>query len=279
MSKSNLLVKLGTSALLLSLVPVFALTTSSKLQAQETDPGMMEEIDGNTNLEDIEDIEENTTELMGDEVTVRGEVSQVQPGLSFTINEEGFFQGAEVLVINVSGEMLPEMTTDENIQLQITGEVGEFVYADVDSLYDLDLDPDLYVDYENKPVIFASSLALSPSLEEISENPDNFYSKEVALEGEVSEVKSDSAFVITEDELIGGDDMLVVNVTGEPMPSEEQKVVVTGMVRPFVAAEFERDYDLTWDLDFQKEIEAEFSEKPVLVVDGIYPVEDEGVLE
>ena len=278
MSKSNLLVKLGTSALLLSLVPVFAITTSSKLQAQETDPGMMEEIDTNTNLEEIEDIEENTTELMGDEVTVRGEVSEIEPGMSFTINEEGFFQGDEVLVINVSGEMLPE-TLEEGMGLQVTGEVGEFVYADVDNLYDLDLDPDLYVDYESKPVIFASSLALSPSIEQISEKPDNFYSKEVAVEGEVSEVKSDSAFILSEDELISDDDMLVVNVTGEPMPSEEQKVVVTGMVRPFITAEFERDYDLTWDLDFQKELEAEYSEKPVLVVDGIYPVEDEGVLE
>ena len=270
MSKSNLLIKLGTSALLLSLVSVFATTTSSSLKAQE--------MDSNTNIEDIEDIEENATEMMGKQVTVRGEVSEIEPGLSFTINEDGFFQGSDVLVINVSGEMLPEML-DDDMELQVTGEVGEFVYADVDSLYDFDLDPDLYVDYENKPVIFASSLALSPSIEEISENPSNFYSREVALEGEVSEIKSDMAFILSEDELIGSDDLLVVNVTGEPMPAEEQKVVVTGMVRPFIAAEFERDYDLTWDLDFQKELEAEFSEKPVLVVDGIYPTQEEGLLE
>ena len=267
MSKSNLLVKFGTSALLLSLVSVFATTTSSSLQAQETDSSAT-----------IEEIQENPTDMMGEQVTVRGEVSEVEPGLSFTIKEEGFFQGNEVLVINVAEEMLPEMI-DEGMELQVTGEVGKFVYADVDSLYDLDLAPDLYVDYEDRPVIFASSLALSPSIEEISENPSNFYSREVALEGEVSEIKSDMAFILSENELFGSDNMLVVNVTGEPMPAEEQRVVVTGMVRPFIAAEFERDYDLTWDLDFQKELEAEYSEKPVLVVDGIYPTQEEGLLE
>lgn len=52
------------------------------------------------------------------------------------------------------------------------------------------------------------------------------------------------------------------------------------MVRPFIKSEFERDYDLTWDLDFQEELEAEYTEKPVLVVDSIYPAaEDEGLLE
>ncbi|MEO1341809.1 MAG: hypothetical protein AAFV28_11865 [Cyanobacteria bacterium J06635_13] len=42
-------------------------------------------------------------------------------------------------------------------------------------------------------------------------------------------------------------------------------------MRPFVKAEFEQDYDLTWDLDVEREIEAEYTEKPVLVVDSIYP--------
>lgn len=51
------------------------------------------------------------------------------------------------------------------------------------------------------------------------------------------------------------------------------------MLRPFVKAEFERDYDLTWDLDLQEELEAEYSEKPVLVVDSIYSAKDEGLFE
>ncbi len=266
MSKLNLSFKLGTGAVILSLASVFA-TDPASLQAQETD--------SNTT---IEEIEEDNADATGKQVTVRGEVNEVEPGISFQISEEGFLEGSEVLVVNVSGEMLPEMP-DEDLELQVTGELNQFVYADVDRLYDLDLDPDLYVDYENKPVIFAESMTLSPGIEDISERPDNFYSKEVALEGEVGEIKSDSAFTLSEDELIGDNDMLMINVTGEPIPQQEQKVVVTGTVRPYVSAEFERDYDLTWDLDVQKEIEAEYSQKPVLVVDSIEPAKDEGLFE
>ena len=74
--------------------------------------------------------------------------------------------------------------------------------------------------------------------------------------------------------------MLIINVTGEPIPEVDEKVVVTGTVRSFVKADFERDYDLSWDLDVQEEIEAEYTDKPVLVVDSIYPAaQDEGLLE
>lgn len=267
MSKLNTLLKLGTGALIVSLASVFAIDSTNNLQAQETDSNAT-----------IEEIENSNSAEMGEQVTVRGEVNEVEPGVSFQISEEGFLEGSEVLVVNVSGEMLP-MMPDEDLELQVTGELGEFIYADVDSLYDFDLDPDLYVDYENKPVIFAESLTLSPGIEDISESPDNFYSKEVALEGEVTEIKSDLAFTLTEDDFIGGDDMLIINVTGEPIPAEDERVVVTGMVRPYVTADFERDYDLTWDLDVQEEIEAEYSQKPVLVVDTIYPIEDDGLLE
>ena len=265
MSRLNLLIKLGASTLLVSLVSVLAINVPI-IQAQETE-------DNTT----IEDLEEDATDAVGEQVTVRGEVNEVEPGVSFQISEEGFLEGSEVLVLNVSGEMMPEVA--EDVGLQVTGEVGTFVYADVDSLYDLDLDPDLYVDYEDQPVIFAESITLSPSIEQISETPDDFYSQEVALEGEVTEIRSDSAFTLTEDDFVGGNDMLIVNVTGEPIPSEDERVVVTGMVRPYVTAEFEQDYDLTWDLDVQEEIEAEYSQKPVLVLDSVYPIEDDGLLE
>lgn len=270
MSKSNLLIKLGVSTLLLSLASIFAIKAPTSLQAQE--------IDNNTT---IEDIEEDATDAVGEQVTVRGEANEVDPGISFEIAEEGFLQGSEVLVINATGELLPDMPEDE-MEYQVTGEVGTFLTADIETyndLYDYDLDPDLYVDYDSKPVIFAESITPAPGIEDISETPDNFYNKEVALEGEVTEIKSDLAFTLTEDDFIGGNDMLIINLTGEPIPSEDERIVVTGMVRPYITADFERDYDLTWDLDVQEEIEAEYSEKPVLVVDSIYPVEDDGLLE
>ncbi|HHP7232014.1 MAG TPA: hypothetical protein ACFCUY_14295 [Xenococcaceae cyanobacterium] len=215
MFKSNLLTKLGVSTLFLALASV-AITVPPSLQAQETD--------SNSTIENLND---DATDLVGETVTVRGQVAEIEPGMSFTIEEEGFLQGDDVLVVNVSGEMLPEMPDDE-LEMQVTGEVGRFVYADVNSLYDFDLDPDLYADYEDQPVIFATSLTLSPNIGDITDRPENFYGKEVAIEGEVGEIKSEQAFTINEGELLGENNLLVVNVTGEPIPAEEENVVVTG---------------------------------------------------
>lgn len=74
MSKSNLLIKFGAGALLLSLVSVIAATPT--IQAQEAD--------SNTT---IEELEEGATDLIGEQVTVRGQISEIEPGMSFTINE------------------------------------------------------------------------------------------------------------------------------------------------------------------------------------------------
>lgn len=266
MSNYNLLIKQG-SVLLLSLVTLFATAKYQKMQAQETE--------GNTTIEEISE-EENA--VAGEEVTVRGEIEEVEPGMSFVIQEEGFLEGDEVLVINVSEQIIPEGA--EELPLQITGEVGTLVMADVEEEYGLDLDPDLYVDYESQPVIFADYMVLSPEIEEVSEEPENYYDLEIALEGEIDEIRNAYSFTLETNELFEGDELLVINATGEPIPEDDQNVVVTGIVRPFIKADLENDYDLTWDLDVQQEIEAEYSEKPVLVVDSIYPsAQEEGLFE
>ena len=267
MSQYKTLIHLGTTALVISLISIFATVETQKVKAQETD--------SNTTIEEISEEEDNT---VGKEVTVRGKVVEVEPGVSFTLEEEGFLEGDKVLVINVSGKMLPPVS--DELGLQVTGEVKRLVLIDIEREYELGLDPELYAEYENKPVILADYMVLSPDLEDVSENPDQYYSQEIAIEGEVDEIRNDYAFTLKEDQLIGGDDLLIINATGEPLPSVDEKVVVTGMVRPFIKAEFERDYDLTWDLDIQEEIEAEYTEKPVLVVDSIYPsAQNEGLFE
>jgi hypothetical protein len=52
---------------------------------------------------------------------------------------------------------------------------------------------------------------------------------------------------------------------------EGEDVVVTGEIRPFIAAEFERDYELTWDLDVKRQLEAEYENQPVFIAKSIYP--------
>ena len=268
MSSYKTIVKLGTGALFVSLVSVFGVVESNKLQAQE--------IEENTTIDEIADDEDV---VIGEEVTVRGEVEEFEPGVSFVLEEEGFLEGDEVLVINVSAEPVPVLPS-EDLELQVTGEVGNLVLADVERDYGLVFDPELYVDYENKPVILAKSMVLAPDLEDIAEDPDFYYLQTLAVEGEVDEVRNEYTFTLKEDQLIGGDELLMINASETPIPETDEKVVVTGTVRPYVRAEFDRDYDLTWDLDVQEEIEAEYSEQPVFVVDAIYPsAEDDGLFE
>ncbi|MEO1341810.1 MAG: hypothetical protein AAFV28_11870 [Cyanobacteria bacterium J06635_13] len=172
-----------SSALLLALSAVFIGAEYQQIQAQE----------GNATIEEIAEEEV----MPGTEVTVRGEVEAVEPGLSFLIEEEGFLEGDEVLVINVSEKILPEDVDD--LQVQITGELGTLVLADVERGYGLNLDPELYIDYENMPVILAQSMVASPDIGEVSENPEVYYNREISLEGEVGEIKNDYAFMFKED--------------------------------------------------------------------------------
>ena len=217
-----------------------------------------------------EEVAEDTEALIGQTVTIRSDALEVIEPASFTVGDDEFFGGEEILVINASGEIfeLPE----DDTEVQITGEVAEFVLADIESEYDLGLDPDLYVDYEGQPVIIAQSLAPAPEPGEIAENPDRYYGQILAVTGEIEAVYSENTFTLDEDELFGGEDLLVVVTNPTEAPIEDgETVAVTGELRPFIVSEFETDYDLTWDLDIQEEIEAEYSERPVLVVDRVYP--------
>lgn len=264
MNNNSLLAQLGISTLIISTIGIVGLPKQNYLQAQNVNPP-------NTS---VEDIAEEDVNMFGQEVTVRGEVTDVEPGMSFTLTEEGFFAGDQVLVINVSGEMIPE-TPEEPVEIQVTGTLQRLVVADVEQQYDLDLTSQYYGRYEDTPVILAESIALSPNVGDISENPEYYYNKVVAVQAEVEEIINPMVFTLDEDQLFGGQDLLVLNVNGQPMPTNTDDLVVTGTVRPFVRSEIERDYDLTWDLDLVSQLEAEYSERPVLIVDDIYPaIED-----
>jgi len=215
-----------------------------------------------------EEVEENTEQLIGQTVTVRGEVLQVLDNVSFTISSQEF-AGEEIIVVNTSGEpfMLPE---EDDVEVQVIGEVRQFKMVEFEEEFDLDFQFD--TDYEQEPAIVAESLALAPDPGEITEEPSRFYNQTVAVEGEVEEIMSNNTFTLDEDQLAGGGDLLVFTlVPPERTMVEGEDVVVTGEVRPFVAAEFEQEYELTWDLDVKRQLEAEYENKPVFIAKSIYP--------
>jgi hypothetical protein len=213
----------------------------------------------------------NVEEYVGQTVSVRGEAERTVGAGSFLLQDDQLFGGREIIIVNATGTpfVIPdEEPTDE---VQVTGEVRELVVADLEREYDLDLEPDLYTEYENRPALIAQSIVFAPDPEEISEEPEQYYGKTIAVAGEVAEQLSPNTFTIQDEGLFSGENVLVVGVTPDPALNANEEVVVTGVLRPYVVADFERDYDLGWDLEVQQQVEAEYTQKPVLVAEEVYP--------
>lgn len=217
-----------------------------------------------------EEVADETAELIGQTVTVRSEPVRKIAANTFTISDEEFFGSETILVVNASGKPLV-LPTDDDTEVQVTGEVTKFVVADLNREYDLDLEPELYVEYEGKPAIIAQAIALAPEPGEITEDPSQYYGRTLAVTGEVENIVGPNAFTLDEDELIGASDLLVLAATPKQAIDDGEKVAVTGVLRKFVVADLERDYDLTWDLELQRKLEAEYSNKPVLIANSVYP--------
>lgn len=213
----------------------------------------------------------NVEEYVGRTVSVRGEAERAVGQSSFLLQDDQLFGGEEIIVVNATGTPFVIPDEEPTDQVQVTGEVRELVVAEFEREYDLDLEPELYAEYENRPAIVAQSIVFAPDPEEISEEPEQYYGRTIAVSGEVAEQLSPNTFTIQDEGLFAGESVLVVGVTPDPALDANEEVVVTGTLRPYVAADFERDYDLGWDLEVQEQIEAEYTQKPVLVAEEVYP--------
>ena len=230
---------------------------------------------GNVTTEEVTD---NTAQLIGKTVTVRSEPVRKIGTNTFSINDKEFFDGDNILVVNASGKPVV-LPADNNTPVQVTGQVRKFVVADINREYDfLDLEPNLYVEYEGKPAIIAQSIAPAPKPGEITSNPQQYYGRRLAVTGEVEKILSPTTFTMDEDQLFGANDLLVLVAnpkTGTRAANtavkEDETVAVTGVLRPFVVADLEKEYDFNWDEGFVKQLEAEYRQKPVLIVQSVYP--------
>lgn len=215
-----------------------------------------------------QEVADKTQQLIGQKATVRSEViRQVSPN-AFTISDEQFLGSGEILVVNATGESFT--FPPQGIEIQITGEVRQFDINTITQEFDLELQPEAYEDYANQPVIIAQSLAIAPKPGEITKNPHLFYYRTVAVEAEIQKVLDPMAFTLEEEQLIGGRNLLVFNPTPVQAIRPEQKVVVTGVIRPFVVSELDRDYKLTQNFNLQRTVETEYRNKPVLIAQEVF---------
>ena len=217
-----------------------------------------------------EELVADTASYVGEEITIRGEVEGTVDETAFLMADDDYFDGEGILVINASSEpfVIPEVGETE---VQVTGEVETFAMTAVSSEYGLTLDAELYSEYEDQPVIIAQSIALAPDPGKITENPELYYNKRIAVEGEVEDILESGLFTMDDDELFGGDDLLVIPGDLASTVKDNEIITATGVLRPYIAADFERDYDLQWDLSVKETIDAEYETKPVFVADTVYP--------
>ncbi|HEY9879215.1 MAG TPA: hypothetical protein V6D29_12225 [Leptolyngbyaceae cyanobacterium] len=219
------------------------------------------------------EVSKNTEDYVGKTVSVRDEVQKVVAEYAFLLDEDAVFGGEEILVIN-AGEPLT-LPDGEGTDVQVNGEVQRLNVAQLKSQYGLDLDPDLLSEYEDKPVIVARSVALAPDPEEITENPEKYYNQRIAVQGEVEDLMSNGMFTLNEEKLFGGEGLLVVTTDSTGNLQKDDEVTVAGVLRPYIQAEFDRDYDLNWDLSTQEKVKAEYEQKPVFVAESVYPTPDD----
>lgn len=122
-----------------------------------------------------------------------------------------------------------------------------------------------------------ANTAAGANVDTIKEAPERFYGKKVSLVGEVDEIYNNRAFELDGTGWAFNDNITVLTKTpvgfGGAALTGDDEVVVTGTVRPFVAAEVERD--LGWDIG--EGVEIKLTRRPVIVADSIRKIGESGL--
>ena len=105
----------------------------------------------------------------------------------------------------------------------------------------------------------------------LARDAKDFYGKTVTVKAEVEDVFGDKTFTLDEDSLLAGADVLVLVPAGmNAVLTQDQKIVVTGTVRPFVTAELDRDFDFFQGgkiIKVEKKVDLE--KRPVIVATSV----------
>ncbi|WP_414565738.1 MULTISPECIES: hypothetical protein [unclassified Anabaena] len=219
------------------------------------------------------EVSQNTGELIGKLVTVRGQdINRVNDKV-FTISDREVFGGERIAVVNTTGQPV-NLPLPQDARLQVTGTVAKLDPNTIKQEYGVDLGPNQVAKYAGQPAIIARSIALAPTPGEINENAQIYYNKQISVPANVLEIYSPNAFVVEDREVLGVNPLLVIvtdKLKDKAPIKEGERVVTTGTLRPFVISDIEREYDPAWDAPLRTRLEKEYSQRPVLIADGIYP--------
>lgn len=215
-------------------------------------------------------ITKNADSLLEQSVLVRSDIAKKIGKRGFILDQDQVFAGQSLLVIDISKQNFTfPQRNDESPEVVIQGELKRFVFKKINNKYGLNLDFALYSPYENQLVILAKSIILSPDPSDIARYPEIYRGKQLAIKGEVEDVQKYGIFELDEEKVFGGEDLLVLQVQSRIKLDDDKIAIVYGTLRPLIAAELEKEYNLGWDLSTQKQIEAKYSQKPILIAEEI----------
>lgn len=105
-------------------------------------------------------------------------------------------------------------------------------------------------------------------LDDLEANPTKYTGQTISVDAEVEEIFGPRLFTIDEPHWgdLDGEILVFMPTALAALVREDDRVTITGSVRPFVRAEVEREWG--W-LGLSPEVEVEFSKKPVLVASRI----------
>ncbi len=212
------------------------------------------------------EIVENADSFVGQSISVRNDIIETIGTNGFILDQDSVLNGEAILVIDPSQTSITVSNT-ETPEVIVSGTVEKLNLTEL-AQNNLNLDRDLYSQYEGKPAVVATSVILSPDPEDLTKQPELYYDRPLAIQGEVDDVESYGVFEIDEEAAFGGEDLIVVQVKPIEL-EEEQNVIIYGVLRPFIAEELKRDYNFDWDLATQKQLETEYDRKPVFVAERI----------
>lgn len=216
------------------------------------------------------EITSETNDFAGKTVTIRSKPIQRIGLRSFSVTDKRLVGGKPIVVINASGVPfnLPE---DRNTEVQVTGQVRELDIPKIERDFKLNIQDEYYKDYVNQPAIIARYITLAPKPGQVATNPQQYYGRRVAIMGKVKDIETQTLLKLNDGNLIGGKDLpILFSQKSKAAINEGQTVVITGRVRPFVAADIQRDYKMNWNSNMKKQLEAEYANTPVLVAENMY---------
>ncbi len=216
----------------------------------------------------IQEIANNPEEFYGERVTVTGRVTEAVEPNTFRVGSGGeqlLVVGAQQLSRIAKGE---RKEVNEGDYVRATGEVQQFKIEEVRNEVDYGIDNEYFGDFEGDPAVLASSFEVrvqegtertaetgqepETAVQQITNNPDEFYEESVTVSGQVADVVRPNAFLIGGD----GNQLLVVGTRELKRKVDEgDRVRVAGTVRQFAIDNFRKEFDRGIDNEYFREFE------------------------